>query len=146
MVLGEMTMETAQYGLNSACKPIEGANLEEQLNEVIKYIQGHFEEIEISEGVLIDEGAIIPADPNVRNFSFTIVDGEVYFRENSQMIRQDLKETELDRLKRMVGGLRDITRRLIESQAEDYGDTEIKSIQLELNQQYDNFVKKIWKT
>ncbi len=62
------------------------------------------------------------------------------------MIRQDLKETELDRLKRMVGGLRDITRRLIESQAEDYGDTEIKSIQLELNQQYDNFVKKIWKT
>ena len=77
-----------------------------------------------------------------RNFSFTIVDGEVYFRENSQMIRQDLKETELDRLKGMVE-LRDITRRLIESQAEDYGDTEIKSIQLELNQQYDNFVKNL---
>ena len=129
MVLGEMTMETTQYGLDSACKPIEGANLEEQLNEAIKYIQGDFEEIEISEEVLIDEGAIIPADPNVRNFSFTIVDGEVYFRENSQMIRKDLKETELDRLKGMVG-LRDITRRLIESQAEDYGDTEIKSIQL----------------
>lgn len=140
MVLGEMTMETAQYGLNSACKPIEGANLEEQLNEVIKYIQGDFEEIEISEEVLIDEGAIIPADPNVRNFSFTIVAGEVYFRENSQMICQDLKEIELDRLKGMVE-LRDITRKLIESQAEDYGDTEIKSIQLELNQQYDNFVK-----
>ncbi|SHI10995.1 Adenine-specific DNA methylase, N12 class [Sporanaerobacter acetigenes DSM 13106] len=141
MVLGEMIMETTQYGLDSACKPMEGANLEERLNEAIKYIQGHFEEIEISEEVLIDEGAIIPADPNVRNFSFTIADGEVYFRENSQMIRQDLKETELDRLKGMVG-LRDITRRLIESQAEDYGDTEIKSIQLELNQQYDSFVKK----
>lgn len=89
MVLGEMTMETTQYGLDSACKPIEGVNLEEQLNEAIKYIQGDFEEIEISEEVLIDEGAIIPADPNVRNFSFTIVAGEVYFRENSQMIRKN---------------------------------------------------------
>ncbi len=139
MVLGKMTMETSQYGLDSTCKPIEGEDLKAQLKEAIRNIGGKFEEIELPEEVTVDEDSIIPADPNVRNFSYTLVEGQVYFRENSQMIKQALKEEDQNRLKGMVE-LRDITRGLIEAQAEDYSDNVIKSIQDALNTKYDEFI------
>lgn len=141
MVLGEMSIVTGRYGLESSCKPLEGEDLKEQLEEAIKNIHGNFLEIELEDEISIDENNIIPADPNVRNFSFALVEGQVYFRENSQMIKQDLKEENLNRLKAMVD-IRDITRDLIEAQTEDYGDNEIKDIQNKLNQKYDEFVER----
>jgi len=141
MILGEMTTESTQYGRQEAvCKPIEGADLAEQLRDAIANIHAQITEYEVDEPEeKID--ASIPADPTVKNFSYTVVDGKIYFRENSRMNPVELSVTAQNRIKGMIG-LRDCVRKLIEYQTEDHPEAVIQRQQTELNRLYDDFTKK----
>ena len=140
MVLGEMVMQSGRFKPESACKAYEDRTLEEQLEVAVQNIEG-----EISEYTLEDtqesEETYIPADPNVRNFSYTVVDGQIYFRENSVMREVQTSETAKNRIKGMIE-IRDCVKNLLEMQTEDYPDAAIETEQRRLNEIYDTFVKK----
>ena len=140
MIMGQMVMESTRFGESSACKMIEGSDLDYMLSNAISNIETEIEELDLDE-LIEDEDNSIPADPAVKNYSYTIIDGKVYYRENSRMFEQDLPETTINRIKGMVE-IRDCTRNLIELQVDDSSDSEIKSEQERLNQLYDKFVKK----
>lgn len=140
MVLGEMGMESTRFGEDSTCKPYEGIDLKVLLNEAIEKINGEITEYAVGD-IEEREENIIPADPAIKNFSYCIVDGKVYFRENSIMSEQDLPITTTNRIKGMIE-LRECVRDLIELQTEDYPEENIKAAQAKLNRIYDNFVKK----
>lgn len=141
MILGNMEIETTQYGLDSTCKPFEDVSLEDLLKDAIQNLKGNILtwDIQMDEDVI--KGNIIPADPDIKNFTFTVVEGEVYFRENSIMIKQDLNESDKERLKAMIN-IRDTTRELLDVQIEDFDNETIKDVQDKLNSVYDNFVLK----
>ena len=144
MILGRQTSESTQYGKQDfTVAPIEGLNLADQLADAIKYIRGTYAEAELpelGEGEAIDTS--IPADPDVKNYSYTVVDGQVYFRENSRMVKPDLNATAIERVKGMVE-LRDCVHRLIDLQMDEATpETEITAQQAELNRLYDRFADK----
>ena len=139
MVLGVPTAESTQYGRQDyTVAPIEGADLAAQLHEAIKHIHGEYTEREIEQAEVPD---IIPADPDIRNYSFTLVDGDVFYREGGIMVRQDVSATMSERIKGLME-LRDCTRRLIELQTIDAGDGVIAAEQRRLNELYDAFTAK----
>lgn len=141
MILGTMQMESTQFGrLDSTCKPYEGIELKTLLDEVKEKITGEITEYEIGD-IEEREETMLPADPSVKNFSYTIINGKVYFRENSVMAEQDLPITTISRIKKMIE-LRDCVRDLIDLQTEDYLEENIKIAQAKLNRMYDNYVKK----
>lgn len=140
MVLGEMTEESSQYGKSITCKPYEDADLAQQLDGAIQNIHAQITEYEFDD-ISNDEDFSIPADPNVRNFSFCVVDGDIYFRENSVMHKVELNSTAENRIKGLIE-IRDCVRQLIEYQSEDYPDDDIKAQQEKLNRLYDSFTKK----
>lgn len=142
MVLGEWTEESTQYGkMEATIKPIEGADLGEQLHAAIGRIQGRIELTLQEDDELTEEPETIPADPNVRNFSYAVVEGEVYFRENSVMRKMELAVGTAQRVRGMVA-IRDCARELIDAQLEDASDSEIAQLQSTLNHYYDQFTKK----
>ena len=139
MVLGTPTAESTQYGRQDyTVAPIEGADLSEQLHEAVQKVHGEYNEREMEEAERSD---ILPADPDVRNYSFTLVDGEVYYREGGIMARQDVSAAMTERIKGLME-LRDCTRRLIQLQTEDASDAEIAAEQRRLNQLYDAYTTK----
>ena len=139
MVLGTPTAESTQYGRQDyTVAPIEGADLSELLHEAVQNIHGEYTEREMEEAENTD---ILPADPDVRNYSFTLVDGEVYYREGGIMVRQDVSAAMTERIKGLME-LRDCTRRLIQLQTEDVSDAEIAAEQQRLNQLYDAYTAK----
>ena len=142
MVLGDFTTESTQYGKQEVTvKPKEGITLEEQLKEAIRNIHGTITELELSDTELEEEVVSIPADPEVKNFSFTVVDDEVYYRENSVMNRMELPAMTAERVKGMVK-IRDITNELIQCQMEEGSDEQITKLQEKLNEEYDTFTAK----
>ena len=141
MILGEMQMVSGQFGPESSCVPYDGANLGEQLDEAIQNIHAEISEYESAEVSEDEEDISIPADPAVKNFSFTVSDGKIYYRENSRMNPVDVSMTAESRIKGLVA-IRDCVRTLIEYQTEDYPDGEIKDQQDMLNQLYDDFSRK----
>ncbi len=140
MILGEMKMVTTQYGMDSSCIPYDGIDLSTLLNEAIENFDSEIEEFEYG-NIEEEETNIIPANINVKNFSYTIVDGKVYYRENSIMVEQELPITTTNRIKGMIE-LRDCVRNLIELQTENFPEENIKLAQEKLNRLYDNYVKK----
>ena len=140
MILGEMKNVTTQYGVDSACKAFEDKKLEDLLNNAIEYINAEIEDYQIDLD-LDEKEQSIPATPEVRNFSYTIVDNKIYYRENSQMYLQELPLTTANRIRGMIE-IRDCVRNLIDLQMEDYPDENIKREQVKLNGLYDNFSKK----
>lgn len=140
MILGEMQMVSGRFGPEPSCVPYEGADLAEQLNEAIANIHGEVTAYEVDDE-LTEEDNSIPADPTVRNFSYTVVDDKIYFRENSRMTPVDVSATAENRIKGMIT-IRDSVRNLIELQTEDYPDYEIKAEQERLNTLYDTFTSK----
>ena len=142
MVLGEFTTESTQYGKQEVTvKPKEGITLEEQLKEAVQNIHGTITELELSDTELEEDVVSIPADPEVKNFSFTVVDDEVYYRENSVMNRMELPAMTAERVKGMVK-IRDITNELIQCQMEEGSDEQITKLQGKLNEEYDTFTAK----
>ena len=142
MVLGEFTTESTQYGKQEVTvKPKEGITLEEQLKEAVQNIHGTITELELSDTELEEDVVSIPADPEVKNFSFTVVDDEVYYRENSVMNRMDLPAMTTERVKGMVK-IRDATNELIRCQMEEGSDEQITKLQGKLNEEYDTFTAK----
>ena len=144
MVLGRPTAESTQYGKQDyTVVPIEGLELADQLHDAVKYIHGTYQEAalpELGEGEDIDES--LPADPDVKNYSYTVVDGAVYFRENSRMVRPDLNATAEARVKGLVG-LRDCVQRLIDLEMDAAApDADIRAQMAELNRRYDDFSAK----
>ena len=140
MVLGDMVMESTRFGMESACKAREGADLSEQLAEAIQFLQAEIKPYELEEPDE-EEDRSIPADPTVRNFSYTIVDGQVYYRENSLMHPMEVSVTAENRIRGMIE-LRECVRRLIEYQTEGYPDEDIQAEQKKLNSLYDSFTAK----
>ena len=145
MVLGELTAESTQYGREElTVAPIEGANLADQLAEAVQHIKGQYAEVEVETPDIADaenEKHILPADPDVKNFSYTVVDGEVFYRENSVMTQVELSDTAKGRVTGMVE-LRQIVNDLIDQQLNDYPDEDIKATQERLNAAYDAFTAK----
>ena len=144
MVLGQLTLESTQYGHDLTVAPIEDAVLADQLAEAIQHIEGLYTEVEVETPDIADaenERHILPADPDVKNFSYTVVDGEVYYRENSVMTQVELSDTAKGRVTGMVE-LRQIVTDLIQQQLEDYPDADIKATQERLNAAYDAFTAK----
>ena len=145
MVLGELTTESTQYGREECTvRPIEGAVLADQLAEAIQHIEGLYTEVEVETPDIADaenERHILPADPDVKNFSYTVVDGEVYYRENSVMTQVELSDTAKSRVTGMVE-LRQIVNELIDQQLNDYPDADIQATQEKLNAAYDAFSAK----
>ena len=143
MVLGRQEPESTAHGMDYTVNPIEGLELADQLHDAVKYIRGTYQEAELpelGEGEDIDES--LPADPNVKNYSYTVVDGAVYFRENSRMVRPDLNATAEARVKGMVG-LRDCVQELIDLQMDAATpDSDIREKQADLNRLYDSFSAK----
>ena len=139
MVLGNMEMKSTQYGFDSTCKPYENQTLEESLNYAITNIHARIEDYQV-ENEYEDTDKSIPADPTVRNFSYTLVDEKLYFRENSKMFPQDIPLTNENRIRGMIK-LREQVRELIDFQMENYSDEEIHIAQAKLNNLYDNFTK-----
>ena len=139
MVLGKMQWDKSMYGneKETTCEPIPGADLAQQLHAAVRNIDGEYKRIEISE-IDINEGRTIPADPDVRNFSYALVNGQVYYRENSVMTRPVLNQTTQERVKGMIE-LRDCVRKLIDLQLTDGSDAEIRAQQAELGRLYDAF-------
>ena len=139
MMLGRMQWDKSMYGneKETTCEPIPGADLAQQLHAAVRNIDGEYKRIEISE-TDINEGRTIPADPDVRNFSYALVNGQVYYRENSVMTRPVLNQMTQERIKGMIE-LRDCTRRLIDAQINDATDDDIHQRQDELNRTYDDF-------
>ena len=140
MVLGEMKMVSGRFGSEATCVSYENADLSEQLDEAIANIHGELTAYEV-EDELAEEDTSIPADPTVRNFSYTVVDDKIYYRENSRMTPVDCSATAENRIKGMIR-IRDSVRTLLEMQTEDYPDSEIKAEQEKLNRLYDEFTKK----
>ena len=145
MVLGELTAESTQYGREElTVAPIEGAVLADQLAEAVQHIEGQYTEVEVETPDIADvenEKHILPADPDVKNFSYTVVDGEVFYRENSVMTQVELSDNAKGRVTGMVE-LRQIVNELIQQQLEDYPDADIKATQERLNAAYDAFAAK----
>ena len=141
MVLGDMQMVSGPHGMESACIAYESAELGELLQDAIQSIHAEITEYEIDDLEAENEDLSIPADPDVRNFSFTVVDGKIYYRENSRMNPVDVSATAESRIKGMIA-IRDCVRTLIEYQTEDYPDADIKAEQEKLNRLYDDFSKK----
>ena len=141
MVLGDFTTESTQYGKQEVTvKPKEGITLEEQLKEAVQNIHGTITELELSDTEL-EEVVSIPADPDVKNFSFTVVNDEVYYRENSVMNRMELPAMTAERVKGLVN-IRDVTNELIQCQMEEGSDEQITKLQEKLNEEYDTFTAK----
>ena len=142
MVLGDFTTESTQYGKQEVTvKAKEGADLAEQLKEAVKHIQGTITEQEISDTELEEQVVSIPADPNIKNFSFALVGEDIYYRENSVMNKMELPVVTGERVRGMVA-IRDATNRLLERQLDECSDEEVASLQAELNQVYDSFTAK----
>ena len=142
MVLGEFTTESTQYGKQEVTvKPKEGITLEEQLKEAVQNIHGTITELELSDTELEEDVVSIPADPDVKNFSFTVVNEEVYYRENSVMNRMELPAMTAERVKGMVK-IRDVTNELIQCQMEEGSAEQITKLQEKLNEEYDAFTAK----
>ena len=145
MVLGELTTESTQYGREElTVAPLEGTSLADQLAEAVQHIEGQYTEVEVETPDIADaenEKHILPADPDVKNFSYTVVDGEVFYRENSVMTQVELSDTAKGRVTGMVE-LRQIVNDLIQQQLEDYPDADIKATQERLNAAYDAFAAK----
>ena len=137
MILGEMKMVSGRFGMEATCVPYENADLAAQLDEAVANIHGEITEYEIEEE-LEEEDNSIPADPTVRNFSYTVVDDKIYYRENSRMTPVEVSATAENRIKGMIA-IRNSVRTLIELQTEDYPDSEIKTEQERLNRLYDTF-------
>ena len=142
MILGSMEMVSGQFGMESTCVPIEGADLSEQLKSAVRNIEGEITEAELPD-LEVSEQISIPADPNVKNHTYTLVDGEVYFRENSRMVKPALNQTARERITGLVE-LRECVNDLIYYQLEDFSDEVIKAEQVKLNQLYDTFTAKYW--
>ena len=140
MILGDMVMESTRFGPDSACKAREGEDLSDQLANAIQFLQAEIKPYELEE-LDEEEDHSIPADPNVKNFSYTIADGQVYYRENSLMHPVEVSVTAENRIRGMIE-LRECTRRLIEYQTEGYPDEDIAAEQQKLNALYDNFTAK----
>ena len=140
MILGDMVMESTRFGPDSACKAREGEDLSEQLANAIQFLQAEIKPYELEE-LDEEEDKSIPADPNVKNFSYTTADGQVYYRENSLMHPVEVSVTAENRIRGMIE-LRECTRRLIEYQTEGYPDEEIAAEQQKLNALYDSFIAK----
>ena len=142
MVLGEFTTESTQYGKQEVTvKPKEGITLEEQLKEAVQNIHGTITELELSDTELEEDVVSIPADPDVKNFSFSVVNEEVYYRENSVMNRMELPAMTAERVKGMVK-IRDVTNELIRYQMEEGSDEQVTKLQEKLNEEYDIFTAK----
>ena len=145
MVLGELTTESTQYGREDlTVAPLEGANLADQLAEAVQHIEGQYTAAEVDAPDIAEEETTrrtLPADPEVKNFSYTVVDGEVFYRENSVMTQVELSDTAKGRVTGMVE-LRQIVNDLIQQQLEDYPDADIKATQERLNAAYDAFAAK----
>ena len=144
MVLGELTTESTQYGHDLTVAPIEGAVLSDQLAEAVQHIEGQYTEVEVETPDIADEetaGKVLPADPDVKNFSYAVVDGEVYYRENSIMTQIELSDTAKARVTGMVE-LRQIVNQLIQEQLDDYPDSAVQETQARLNAAYDAFTAK----
>ena len=137
MILGEMKMVSGRFGMEATCVPYENADLAAQLDEAVANIHGEITEYEAEEE-LEEEDNSIPADPAVRNFSYTVVDDKIYYRENSRMTPVEVSATAENRIKGMIA-IRNSVRTLIELQTEDYPDSEIKAEQERLNRLYDTF-------
>ena len=137
MILGEMKMVSGRFGMEATCVPYENADLAAQLDEAVANIHGEITEYEVEEE-LEEEDNSIPADPTVRNFSYTVVDDKIYYRENSRMTPVEVSATAENRIKGMIA-IRNSVRTLIELQTEDYPDSEIKAEQERLNRLYDTF-------
>ena len=141
MILGDMQLISGAHGMEPACIAYDGADLGELLQDAIQNIHAEITEYEIDDLEAEDEDLSIPADPDVRNFSFTVVDGKIYYRENSRMNPVDVSATAESRIKGMIA-IRDCVRTLIEYQTEDYPDADIQAEQEKLNGLYDDFSKK----
>ena len=145
MVLGVLSTESTQYGREElTVAPLEGTSLADQLAEAVQHIEGQYTEVEVETPDIADaenEKHILPADPDVKNFSYTVVDGEVFYRENSVMTQVELSDTAKGRVTGMVE-LRQIVNELIQQQLEDYPDADIKATQERLNAAYDAFTAK----
>ena len=144
MVLGQLTLESTQYGHDLTVAPIEGAVLADQLAEAVQHIEGNYTAVEIAAPDVADAEAqrkTLPADPTVKNFSYTVVDGEIYYRENSIMTQIELSDNAKGRVAGMVE-LRQIVNELIDQQLNDYPDEDIKATQEHLNAAYDAFTAK----
>ena len=137
MILGEMKMVSGRFGMETTCVPYENADLAAQLDEAVANIHGEITEYEAEEE-LEEEDNSIPADPTVRNFSYTVVDDKIYYRENSRMTPVEVSATAENRIKGMIA-IRNSVRTLIKLQTEDYPDSEIKAEQERLNRLYDTF-------
>ena len=140
MILGDMVMESTRFGPDSVCKAREGVDLSQQLANAIQLLQAEIKPYEL-EGLNEEEDRSIPADPTVRNFSYTVVDGQLYYRENSVMVPVEVSVTAENRIRGMIE-LRECVRRLIEYQTEGYPDEEIAAEQQRLNALYDGFTAK----
>ena len=144
MVLGELTMESTQYGHDLTVAPLEGTSLADQLAEAVQHIEGQYTAAEVDAPDIAEEETArrtLPADPEVKNFSYTVVDGEVFYRENSVMTQVELSDTAKGRVTGMVE-LRQIVNELIDQQLNDYPDEDIKATQERLNAAYDAFAAK----
>ena len=145
MVLGELTTESTQYGREElTVAPLEGTSLADQLAEAVQHIEGQYTEIEVETPDIADaenEKHILPADPDVKNFSYTVVDGEMFYRENSVMTQVELSDNAKGRVAGMVE-LRQIVNELIDQQLNDFPDEDIKASQAKLNAAYDAFTAK----
>ena len=145
MILGVLSTESTQYGREElTVAPLEGTSLADQLAEAVQHIEGQYAEVEVETPDIADaenEKHILPADPDVKNFSYTVVDGEVFYRENSVMTQVELSDTAKGRVTGMVE-LRQIVNDLIQQQLEDYPDADIKATQERLNIAYDAFTAK----
>lgn len=141
MIMGNMVMKSGRFGPEPTCEPFEDRTLEEQLNIAIRNIKGEITEYEIDEEEIEDDRQYLPADPTVRNFSYTVVDGTIFYRENSMMKEVKVSATAENRIKGLIN-IRQSVRRLIELQTEDYSEEEILSEQQNLNELYDGFTAK----
>ena len=142
MVLGEFTTESTQYGKQEVTvKPKEGITLEEQLKKAVQNIHGTITEMELSDSELEEQVVSIPADPDVKNFSFAVLDDDIYYRENSVMNKVELPMATTERVKGMVK-IRDATNKLLQRQMEDCGDQEVEELQKDLNEVYNSFTAK----
>ena len=140
MVLGQMQEVSGPYGMETACIPQEGQSLESLLTAAIGQIQGEMQNVDLDD-LPVEEADTLPADPSVRNFSFAVVDGKLYFRENSRMDPVSVSATAEQRIRGLIG-IRDCVRKLIEYQTEDYPEAMIQAEQAHLNALYDSFVEK----
>lgn len=141
MVLGEEKIVSGPFGPQLVCKPFENADLSALLERAIQNIHAVIEEQNAELTETADTANVVPADPNVRNFSYTVLDGALYYRENAQMFLQDFPNAKTERIKGLIG-VRDCVRTLLDYQTEDYPDAEIKRVQADLNRLYDDFTKK----